>query len=118
MINPYYYLFYKLSRFLNKKGNNEWGPIGGITLFVGWNIGIIYIRSLSITKESFDGLYKNILIAIAISLFITNCVLFLNKKRHQEIMKRFKNETIRNRKIGSFLVIIYLVLTLASILFV
>jgi hypothetical protein len=117
-MNLYYYLFYRLSGFLNKKGTNEWGPIGALTLFVGWNIGILYIKVLPITKENFIGNYKTGLIIIVIALFITNSILFLNKKRNQEIMGRFKNESLRSKQRGSFLVILYMVLTIGTIFFV
>ncbi len=40
-MNPYYYMFYKLSRFLNEKGNNEWGPIAAMTWFNGWYISAL-----------------------------------------------------------------------------
>lgn len=117
-MSPYYYLFYKLSRFLNKKGNNEWGPVYAISLLIGWNIGMVYIKVLPITGENFIGGYKIVLIVILVSLFITNCVLFLNKKRVKEIMNRYKGESETSRKIGNFLVILYVVLSLGLIIFI
>jgi hypothetical protein len=117
-MNPYYYLFYKLSRFLNKKGNNEWGPIYGISIFFGWTIVVIYIKIFHITGENSQGIYKTILGIVAVFLFVINCILFLNKRRVKEIMNRYKGESEIRRKIGNFLVILYVALSLALILFV
>jgi hypothetical protein len=117
-MNPYYYLFYKLSRFLDKKGNNENGPIFAISILIGWNLGIVFIKILHITQENYQSKYKYGLILMAITLFIINYVLFLNKKRVKEIVNRYKLETERSRKIGNFLVILYVVLSLGLIIFI
>lgn len=116
-MNPYYYLFYKLSRFLNKKGNNEWGPVYAISVLIGWNIGMAYIKILPITRENFIGSYKTVLVMILVSLFIANCILFLNKKKVKAIMSRYKGESETKRKVGSFLVILYVILSLALVVF-
>ena len=117
-MNPYYYLFYKLSRFLNKKGNNEWGPIYGISIFFGWTIVVVYVKIFHITEEYSQGIYKTILGIVTVSLFVTNCILFLNKKRVKAIMDRYKNESDTSRKMGNFLVILYVVLSLGLIIFI
>lgn len=117
-MNPYYYLFYKLSRTLNKKGNNEWGPIYALSVLVGWNIVIVYVNLFHITEANSNGIYKTILVVIAIALFITNAILFLNKQRVKEITNRFKGETERSRKTGNLLVILYVIMSLALIVFI
>lgn len=116
MINPYYYLFYKVSRLLNKRGDNEWGPVYAISVLMGLNIGIVYIRMFDVTRDNFEHGYKAVLIIIGIILFAANCILFLNKKRCREIERRFKNESIVNRRIGNALIIIYVLLTFLSLL--
>jgi hypothetical protein len=118
IMNPYYYLFYKLSRFLNKKGNNEWGVMYAHSLLNGWNIGLIYIKILPVTKENFNTGYKIVLIVIGIVLFITNYILFLHKNKYKQIVKRYEKETSRNKKIGTFFVVMYIVLTYLSIFFI
>jgi len=115
-MNPYYYLFYKLSCFLNKKGNNEWGPMYALSVLVVLNIIVVYVNFFHITEVNSKGSYKTGLIIIGIALFITNYILFLHKDKYKQIVKRYKNETTRSRKIGSFLVILYIVLTLALII--
>lgn len=117
-MNIYYYLFYKLNCFLNKKGNNEWGPIYALTVLIGWNIVVIYVNLFRITEANSKGGFKTGFIAIVITLFITNSILFLNKKRQKVIMNSYKGETLRSKKIGSFLIILYIVFTLALIIFV
>ena len=117
-MNPYYYLFYKLNRFLNKKENNEWGVIYAISGLLMLNFIYIYIKFFNITKENSEGLYKTILIVITILLFIINWILFLDKKRVQKIMNLYKNESKINRRLGSFLVVFYVILTVALILFI
>lgn len=115
MKNPYYYLFYRLNRFYNKKGDNEWGPIYGISLFPGWNIGIAYIAILRVIKEDFDGIYKTNLIVILASLFILNSILFLNKKRVNGIMVRYEKESHTSKRIGGWLIILYVLVSLGLV---
>jgi hypothetical protein len=117
-MNPYYYLFYKLSRFLNKKGKNENAPIFALSILIGWNIGIVYIKGCPVTQESYQSTYKYGIIAIVIVLFIINYILFLDKIRVKEIMSRYKRESEASRKAGNFLVVLYIVLTLAFIVFI
>ncbi len=117
-MNLYYYLFYKISRFLNKKGNNEWGVMYAFSLLIGCNIGLIYIKVLPVTKENFNTGFKTILIVILIVLFIINYILFLHKNKYKYIVKRYENETLRNKNIGNFLVVTYVVLTFLSIFFI
>lgn len=117
-MNPYFYLFYKLNRFLNKKGNNIWGVIYAITSLIGWNIVFLYIKILGIKQENSQGIYKTILIGIAILLFITNWILFIDKQRVTKIMNRYKRESIRHSKIGNTLVLLYVLLSLCLIVFI
>ncbi len=118
MVNPYYYLFYRLSRFLNKNGNNEWGPIGAITWFTGWYLCIIYIKVFPVTIYNYQNSYKYGIIEIAIGLFITNTILFLDKKRVQEIINQYGGESERSKRIGIVFVILYITFSLALILFI
>lgn len=118
-MNPYYYLYYKISRILNKKGNNEWGAMFAISFLIFINLIVIYINVFHVTKENFNSSgYKTGLIIIGIVLFITNYALFLYKNKYKQIIKRYEKETLRSRRIGSFLVITYFILTLLSIFIV
>lgn len=116
-MNPYYYLFYKLSSFLNKKGNNEMGPIFALTVLLGWNSIIIQAKVFRINSENYASNHKYVLLVFTAVVFIINLYLFLNKKRLKEINNRYKGETERSRKVGSFLVILYIVLSLRLLIF-
>jgi len=117
-MNPYYYLYYKISRILNKKGNNEWGAMYALSLLIFINLIIVYINVFHVTKENFkNNGYKTGLIIIGIVLFITNYALFLYKNKYKQIIKRYEKETLRSQRIGGFIVIMYFGLTLLSIFF-
>ena len=117
-MNIYYYLFFKLSEVLNKKGNNEWGPIAAITFLICLNIGLIYINVFPVSIENFsNGGHKTFLIIVGVTIFLTNTILFLNKKRCQEILNRYKRESLKSKRIGSFFVVLYIAITLISIFF-
>jgi len=92
-------------------------PIGGITLFIGCNLVVIYVPLFNINEQNLNGIYKTILIIISIILFITNSVLFSNKRRVAEIMARYKSESESSRKAGNTLVLLYIVLSLGLIVF-
>ncbi len=115
-MNPYYYLYYKISRILNKKGNNAWGAMYALSLLIYINIIVIFVNVFHVTKENFiiSG-FKIGFIIIGIILFVTNYAIFLHKNKYKHIIKRFEKETSRSRRIGSLLTIIYFVLTLFSI---
>lgn len=117
-MNPYYYLFYKLSCFMNKKGNNEMGPILALTVLLGLNLGVIYVEILPDTKENFQHNYKYGIIVLGIVLYIINCILFLKKNRVSEIMNQYKEESKISKKVGNFLVILYIALSWGIIVFV
>lgn len=114
-MNIYYYLFYKVSQALNKKGNNELGPIAALTFFTFINIIVIYVNILPVSKENFNQGYKTGLLIIGIILFVTNSLLFLNKKRSKLIKNHYMNESPMSRMTGNFLVILYVVLTIGLI---
>jgi len=118
MKNLYYYLFYKINLVLNKKGNNEWGVIYAISLFVALYLGIFYVKVLlPLLQVSYEGAHKYISGSIAILVFIGNAKLFLDKKRVNKIMGQYQNESGIRRKIGSFLVVIFIIFCFALVLF-
>lgn len=116
-MNPYYYLFYKLNCFLNRKGDNEWGTIGGVTLIIECNIIIPYVKLLQINEENLNGIYKTFLIILFVAIFIINAVVFSNKRRVSDIINRYMSESESSRNIGNFLVFFYVVLSLGLIVF-
>jgi uncharacterized BrkB/YihY/UPF0761 family membrane protein len=117
-MNPYYYLFYKLSQFLNKKGNNEWGPIAAITFIPLLSIAPFVIMLIPDDITDLKNVYGYALFGFAIAFFIVNTFLFLNKKRLRKIHKQFQGESLRSKRIGNFIVLIYIVLAIISIFIV
>jgi len=115
-MNPYFYLFYKLSCFINKKGNNEWGVMYAVSFLIFINIIVVYVNLFHITEVNSKGGYKIGILVIGLVLFITNYIVFLHKDRYKQILKRYKDETLKRKKTGSFLVILYMILTFVSIL--
>ena len=75
-MNIYYYLFYRVSKVLNKKGNNETGPVGALSLFLFINIIVFYVNVFQGNSESFISGYNQGLIAIGIIIFLVNSVFF------------------------------------------
>jgi len=116
-MNLYYYLFYKLSKFINKKGNNEYGPIFAISVLLSLNIGLFFTKILPVTQENYQRSYEKGVYAIVIMIIILNYILFLNKRRVSEIMNRYQRESETNRKLGNALVILYVVVSLGLIFF-
>lgn len=94
-----------------------WGVIYAVSLLPGIVLVISYVRVLKITPEIFDGVFKYSLILLLILLFILNSVMFLNKKRVNRIMNRYKNETEAQRKLGNAIIILTALLTIALIIF-
>jgi|18_taG_2_1085343.scaffolds.fasta_scaffold04370_2 uncharacterized membrane protein len=117
-MNPYYYLFYRLNQFFNKNNNNEWGPIFGISVFLGWNLVVIYITILPITKANYEDAYKTIFIVILALIFIVNSILFLNNKRLKEIMDYSNKESKSARKLYGFFIIIYILISFGLIFYI
>ena len=114
-MNIYYYLFYKLSGLLNKKGKNEWGPIAAITFLISLNIGLTYINIFPVTSENFVEGHKTILIIVGVFLFLLNTFLFLNKKRLQKIINRYKNESLKSKRTGMNIIIFIIIVPVRKI---
>jgi hypothetical protein len=75
------------------------------------------VKLFEITQENSQGIYKTVLIAIMILLFVSNCVLFLNKARVSEIMNKYKGESETKKKVGSVWIILYVIFSLGLIAF-
>lgn len=114
-MNIYYYFFYKISEVLNKKGNNEWGPIAAITFFPLISTTPIIVMFIPDDITDLKNIYGFGLFTFASAFFIINTVLFLNKKRRREIQQRFKGESLRNKRIGNFIVLLFIIFAIACI---
>ncbi len=110
-MNPYHYLFYRLSRVLNKKGNNEMGPIQAISILIGLNILVIFIKILGTAPRDLEGEYKFALGLLLVVLYISNLYSFGNKHEARRIVNRYKGESDLHRRIGGVAVLLYVVIS-------
>lgn len=111
-MNPYYYLFYKLNSFLNKKKDNEWGVILGISIVIGQNIAFIYVNFINDYER-----HRVYLISFHLALFVFNSILFLNKSRVNRIIECYGKESKSSKTIGSTVVIIYIIISMIAVFF-
>lgn len=115
MKNPYYYLFYRFNQFLNKKGDNELGPMFGVSIIVALNLSVVFRKLLPISKENFDGLYKYSYIILLILIYVINSILFYDRKRVNRIMEQYGKESQTSKKIGGRLIVFYVLFSLGLI---
>jgi hypothetical protein len=114
-MNIYYYFFYKISRVLNKKENNDLGPIVAITFFPLATTIPILVYFIPDDVTNLKNIYGVGIVIFCLLFYILNSVLFLNKKRRREIQKRFQGEPLRSKRIGSIIVLLYIIFAIASI---
>jgi len=114
-MNIYFYFFYKLSVVLNKKGNNDLGPIVAITFFPLSTTIPILVYFIPDDVTNLKNIYGVGIVVFCLLFYILNSILFLNKKRRIEIQKRFQGESLRSARIGNILVLIYIIFAITSI---
>jgi len=119
--NPYYYLFYKInSWFTNIFGRyDETNALGIVSLLLG--IPLMHISALIeilLKVPMYDGHVKDnkyyYLIPIVIYIYINHYFL-IRKERHLKIMEYYKSESKRQSRIGSIAVVLFIILSFASI---
>jgi len=115
MKNPYYYLFYRFNQFLNKKRDNELGPVFGLSLLVAWNLVFIYSKLLPIAKENFDGFYKYLFVLLLISIYVINTLLFYNKRRVNKIIEYYEKESKESKRTRGWLIVFYILFSFGLI---
>lgn len=120
IMNIYYYLFYKIYRFTQRLGNYDvaFSAMLGFSFLLFLDINTIYISVFPVTNINFNNHYRTPLIILYIIVFIINYFLFIYKKRYKEIEKQFKNESTKNKRIGSIIVIVYVIISLLLVLMV
>jgi len=118
--NPYYYLFYKInSWFTNIFGRyEETSALSFVSLLLG--IPIMHISALIeilMKVPMYDGQVKDnkyyYLIPIVIYIYINHYFL-IRKERHLKIMEYYKSESKRQSRIGSIAVVLFIILSFAS----
>lgn len=116
-MNIYYYFFYKISGVLNKKGNNDLGPIVAITFFPIATTIPILVYFIPDDVTNLKNIYGVGIVIFCLLFYILNSVLFLNKKRRREIQKRFQGESLLSKRIGNFAVLLFIIISVISIFF-
>ena len=104
-MRAYYYLYYRIYKFIKKLGNYDifFMTSYNVTLFESYFFMSIYVLlyKLNIVKK-----VEFIPILIAISIFLAlNYFIFVYKKRYEQIIKMFQNETKRQKRISSAVVL-------------
>jgi hypothetical protein len=115
---PYYYLFFKLNRLFNKKENNIWGVIYAQSFLIYINVILIYISVFHVTRYNFHLGHKAIVIVLGIVIFLVNLILFLPKNRHQKLVRDFEEKSTLGKKLGNFIIILYISITIILIFLV
>lgn len=110
-MNPYHYLFYRLSRVLNKKGNNEMGPIQGVSLLFTLNVTAIFIKVMGPIPDHLRMGAKVALGLLLVVLYILNFYSFGNEHKAMRIVNRYKRESDLHRRIGGVAVLLYVVIS-------
>jgi hypothetical protein len=109
----YYYLYFRIYKFISKLGKLE------LFYMTSYNVSLLEMYLLmSITLFLIDsGLLPKEVITPLLFVFFTimwfyNNYIFLHKKKYEEILKMFENETKRQKRISFFIVLgIYLFTT-------
>ena len=114
-MNIYYYFFYKISGVLNRKGNNDLGPVVAITFFPLLTTVPVIAYFIPNNVTNLKNVYGVGIVIICILFYILNSFLFLNKKRRREIQRRFQGESLRNKMIGNIIVLLYIIFAIACI---
>lgn len=121
IMNLYYYLFYKIYRFTQRLGKYDvaFSAALGLSFLLGLNFIVIFIKLFAITQGNLNEYrYKIPLLIFFVAILITNYLIFVFKKRYEDIEKQFKNESNRNKQIGNIIVITYVILSLSLVFMV
>ena len=111
----YYYTFYKIYSLLYRIGNKditEWSAMTFMSLLIYVNLytALLYLK----VDCQYDILITRKSIAIFIFIFILffNYWLLIRKNKYVIIVTRFGNEKVIMKWLGSFLVLIYVFITI------
>jgi len=86
--------------------------------YSNWLEYCIYLyQTTSYQTRKFSRYLQENINTIVILLFVTNWVLFINKARVNEILNRYKLESVTSMKIGNILLYLYIFIPLGLILF-
>lgn len=105
MKNLFYYIYYRTSKFYENWGESNGHIGGGVVIFM--SIGSIILSIIIFVMYCLFGMKINVNIIWAI-IFITSILsFFLNKKKYEELVEKYKDE--RNSKLKGWLVFLYII---------
>jgi hypothetical protein len=112
MINPYYYLYYRLYKFAKKVGTGDasWTAILLITVLIALNVFSLLFAFID-KYWIFILPAKLVGVLIAVTLGFINYFIFSPRKKTQAIISRFEGESKQASIIGSIAVLIYIALS-------
>lgn len=113
-MNVYYYLFYRISCAINRRGNNGWGVITVMSGLVSANIVLMYLKMLNLVGGSYGDMHRAIIVAICVTVFWGNYFLFLRRDRYRKIEMRYRDESSSARTVGIILTVLYVAITMGS----
>ena len=107
-MKPYYYIFYRITKWYETCWEHGIALAGGITFVSG--LFMLHIETLCIWLNLFKPNKINIVV-ILIVLLIINSRLFSNAK-YIELEKKWKNESRRNRIVNGCFILLYFITSL------
>ena len=123
MMKLYKYLYYRLYSWnLKTWGENDlpqWNALFGVSFMMFLNLSLVGLLLQAFGMNIFqrDELPKKELIIIMIGLFIINYFLFIRKDNYLTITKELKREAKQKRKINTYLIWLYVILSFALFVF-
>ena len=110
----YQYLFYRLYKRQRTKFSEFESLIFALLtitaiIFVNFFTLEIFLNKMLLTPSIITS--KSLVIIIMALIFSVNCFVFLMKKRYKNIEQKFQNETKKQKNIGTFIIIAYVVLS-------
>lgn len=123
MMKLYKYLYYRLYSWnLKTWGANDlpqWNALFGVSFMMFLNLGLVGLLLQAFGMNIFqrDELPKKELIIIMVGLFIINYFLFIRKDNYLTITKELKREAKQKRRINTYLIWLYVILSFALFVF-
>lgn len=113
-MNFFDYLFYRM-HWWNTKVVLDFSPVFSAILCVSviQGLNLVFILELfSIGKWSFaENVLNNYLFVVGIIPLLFNLFYYLKNKRHVEIINKYKNITVKERKRKDYICIVYIALS-------
>lgn len=117
MMKLYRYLYYRLYTWNLKtwgeKDLPQWNALFGVSFMMFLNLGLVglLLQAFGLNIFQRDELPKKELVFIMVGLFILNYFLFIRRGNYVTIKKELKKETKQKRKVNTYLIWLYVILS-------